>query len=80
MSPGTWRGGGALRVETTINDAPGFKTYRTPEGKPQAPLGWHCMRKRIADLHRRTGVSHSASVILPQLCWANKQECCREGT
>jgi hypothetical protein len=37
--------GSVLRVETTINNAAGFKTYRTPEGKPLAPLGWHCMRK-----------------------------------
>jgi hypothetical protein len=50
-----------LRVETTINDAAGFKTYRTPEAKPGAPLGWHCMRKGIADLHRRTEVSQAAN-------------------
>ena len=36
-------------------------TYRTPEGKPQAPLGWHRMRKGIADLHRRTEVSQAAN-------------------
>ena len=53
--------GSVLRVETTINDAAGFKTYRTPEGKPRAPLGWHCMRKGIADLHRRTEVSQAAN-------------------
>ena len=53
--------GNVLRVETTINDAAGFKTYRTPEGKPNAPLGWHCMRKGIADLHRRTEVSRAAN-------------------
>lgn len=53
--------GSVLRVETTINDAAGFKTYRTPEGKPEAPLGWHAMRKGIADLHRRTEVSQAAN-------------------
>jgi hypothetical protein len=53
--------GSVLRVETTINDAAGFKTYRTPEGKPRAPLGWHGMRKGIADLHRRTEVSQAAN-------------------
>ena len=31
------REGAALRVETTINDAAGFKTFRRPEGKPEAP-------------------------------------------
>jgi hypothetical protein len=50
-----------LRVETTINDAAGFKSFRTPEGKPEAPMSWHCMRKGIADLHRRTEVSQAAN-------------------
>jgi hypothetical protein len=53
--------GSVLRVETTINDAAGFKTFRTPEGKPDGPQGWHCMRKGIADLHRRTEVSQAAN-------------------
>ena len=55
------REGAVLRVETTINDAAGFKTFRTPEGKPEAPQGWHCMRKGIADLHRRADVSQAAN-------------------
>ena len=55
------RQGSVLRVETTINDAAEFKTFRTPEGKPEAPQGWHCMRKGIADLHRRTDVSQAAN-------------------
>jgi hypothetical protein len=50
-----------LRVETTINDAAGFKSFRTPEGKPEAPQGWHGMRQGIADLHRRTQVSQAAN-------------------
>ena len=53
--------GSVLRVETTINDAAGFKTYRTPEGKPDAPQAWTCMRKGIADLHRRAEVSQAAN-------------------
>ncbi len=53
--------GSVLRVETTINDAAGFKSFRTPEGKPEAPQGWHGMRKGIADLHRRTEVSQAAN-------------------
>ena len=44
--------GSVLRVETTINDAAGFKSFRTPEGKPNAEPAWHTMRKGIADLHR----------------------------
>ena len=51
-----------LRVETTIDDAAGFKTFRTPEGKPEAEPAWHGMRKGIADLHRRTEVSQAANV------------------
>ena len=53
--------GSVLRVETTINDAADFKTYRTPEGKPEAPQDWHRMRKGIADLHRRSEVSQAAN-------------------
>jgi len=53
--------GSVLRVETTINEAAGFKSFRTPEGKPEAPKTWHRMRKGIADLHRRTEVSQAAN-------------------
>jgi hypothetical protein len=53
--------GSVLRVETTINDTAGVKSFRTPEGKPEAPQGWHGMRKGIADLHRRTAVSQAAN-------------------
>ena len=55
------REGASLRVETTINDAAGFKTFRTPEGKSEAPRRWYCMRKGIADLHRRAEVSQAAN-------------------
>jgi len=54
--------GSVLRIETTINDAADFKTYRKPEGKPQAPLRWHVMRKGITDLNRRAAVSQAANV------------------
>ncbi len=53
--------GSVLRIETTINDAAGFKSFRAPQGKPEAPKGWHRMRKGIADLHRRTEVSQAAN-------------------
>ena len=53
--------GTVLRIETTINDPADFKQYRTPEGKPDAAMGWHCMRKGIADLHRRAAVSQAAN-------------------
>jgi len=53
--------GSVLRIETTINDAADFKAYRKPEGKPQAPMSWHVMRKGIADLKRRADVSQAAN-------------------
>jgi hypothetical protein len=53
--------GSVLRIETTINDAMGFKTFRTPEGKPEAAPRWQRMRKGIADLHRRAQVSQAAN-------------------
>jgi hypothetical protein len=53
--------GSVLRIETTINDAADFKVYRTPEGKPEAPLRWHPMRKGVADLQRRGKVSQAAN-------------------
>jgi hypothetical protein len=53
--------GSVLRVETTINDAAGFKSFRTPEGKPEAAKKWHRMRKGIADLHRRAEASQAAN-------------------
>jgi hypothetical protein len=53
--------GSVLRIETTINDAAGFKSFRTPEGKSNAEPAWHTMRKGIADLHRRAEVSQAAN-------------------
>jgi len=53
--------GSVLRVETTINDPADFKSFRTPEGKPEADMAWHRMRKGIADLHRRAEVSQAAN-------------------
>jgi hypothetical protein len=53
--------GSVLRVETTINDAAGFKSFRAPEGKPAAAKAWRGMRKGVADLHRRAEVSQAAN-------------------
>lgn len=50
-----------LRIETTINNAADFRTFRKPEGKPTAPMSWHPMRKGITDLHRRAQVSQAAN-------------------
>jgi len=53
--------GSVLRVETTINDVDDFKTFRAPEGKPDAEPSWQRMRKGVADLHRRAAVSQAAN-------------------
>jgi hypothetical protein len=53
--------GSVLRVETTINDVAGFKSFRSPEGKPEVEKSWMPMRKGIADLHRRAEVSQAAN-------------------
>jgi hypothetical protein len=53
--------GSVLRVETTINNPADFKSFRPPEGKPDATKAWRGMRKGIADLHRRAQVSQAAN-------------------
>ena len=53
--------GSVLRVETTINNVDDFKTFRAPEGRPDAEPSWQRMRKGVADLHRRADVSQAAN-------------------
>jgi hypothetical protein len=53
--------GSVLRIEATINHPADFKSFRAPEGKPDAPKAWHGMRKGISDLHRRTEISQAAN-------------------
>jgi hypothetical protein len=53
--------GSVLRVETTINDVDDFKTFRRPEGKPEADKSWQRMRKGVADLARRAETSQAAN-------------------
>ena len=53
--------GSVLRVETTINDVDQFKTFRPPEGRPDAEPSWQRMRKGVADLHRRAEVSQACN-------------------
>lgn len=50
-----------LRVETTINAAEDFKSYRTKEGDPDGAKQWRAMRRGVADLARRAEVSQSAN-------------------
>ncbi len=53
--------GSVLRVETTINDVAGFKSFRAPERKPEAEKDWLPMRKGISDLHRLGETSQAAN-------------------
>ena len=49
--------GSVLRVETTINDASSFKSFRSPGDDESLPAKWQRMRKGVADLDRRCEVS-----------------------
>lgn len=53
--------GSVLRVETTINDARDFRTYRPKEGDASGVKAWRSLRKGVADLHRRAQVSQKAN-------------------
>jgi len=53
--------GSILRIETTINEANGFKVYRSKQGGDGRERHWLPMRKGIADLKRRADVSQSAN-------------------
>lgn len=50
--------GQVLRVETTIHDASGLKTYRPSS---DGSLKWQPLRKGVADLHRRCELSQAAN-------------------
>jgi hypothetical protein len=53
--------GSVLRVETTINEASGFRVLRTPTGQPKGAKKWRKLRRSTADLPRRAQVSHAAT-------------------
>jgi hypothetical protein len=50
--------GQVLRVETTIHNASGLKTYRP---STDGSLQWQPLRKGVADLHRRCELSQAAN-------------------
>lgn len=50
-----------LRVETTINDPRGLRTYRAAEGDPSARLRHMPLRRGIADLYARAQASHACN-------------------
>jgi hypothetical protein len=53
--------GTVLRVETTLNDPKGLKVYRTKQDDREGPKQWLPLRKSVADLARRAGLSQSAN-------------------
>ena len=58
--------GCGLRLETTINQAGGFKVYRTKEGDADGQPSWKRLRKGVADLHRQADVSQRANERLAE--------------
>jgi len=50
-----------LRPETTIHEAEDLKVYRTPETRPDDPMGWYPLRRGVADLYRRAEISRAAN-------------------
>jgi hypothetical protein len=55
------KGGSVLRVETTINDAGMFQSFRRAQGDVESRLCWRKMRKAVADIQRRREVSSAAN-------------------
>ena len=53
--------GSVLRVETTLNDVRGLKSYRPKEGEAEGAKAWRPLRKGVADLHRRAEISQQAN-------------------
>ncbi len=53
--------GTIFRVETTVNEADGFKVYRPKQTGDGRERYWLPMRRGIADLKRRTEVSQAAN-------------------
>jgi hypothetical protein len=53
--------GSVLRVETTVVRPGEFKTYRRPEGRPQATKRWLPLRRGLADMKRRQEICHRAN-------------------
>lgn len=53
--------GSVLRVETTLNDVKGFKSYRTKANDPGGPRSWQPMRKGVAEMTRRAELSQASN-------------------
>ena len=53
--------GNVLRVETTINDAKEFRSFRASVGDPKGVKKWRVLRRAVADTHRRAQVSQGSN-------------------
>lgn len=53
--------GNVLRTETTINDPRAFQTFRQANDDASREPGWMPMRKGVADLERRSRISHACN-------------------
>jgi hypothetical protein len=53
--------GSVLRVETTLNEVKGLKSYRAAADDPGGPPAWRPMRKGVAEMPRRAEVSQASN-------------------
>jgi hypothetical protein len=53
--------GNVLRVETTVNKAKEFRSYRSKVGEPGGPKKWRVLQSGVADMYRRTVVSQASN-------------------
>ncbi len=53
--------GSVLRVETTLNDVKGMKSYRPKADDPEGPPCWQPMRKSVVELPRRAELSQASN-------------------
>lgn len=53
--------GSVLRVETTLNEVKGLKSYRAAADDPGGPPAWRPMRKGVAEMPRRAELSQASN-------------------
>ena len=53
--------GSVLRVETTLNEVKGLKSYRRAAGDPTGPCQWRPMRKSVVEMTRRAELSQASN-------------------
>jgi hypothetical protein len=53
--------GSVLRVETTLNEVKGLKSYRTAADDPTGPCQWRPMRKSVVEMARRAELSQASN-------------------